>query len=269
MADGNKNFVLYATIPHSGEEVPDFCDWLKGLPEPILMCDVDRFVDRLYLEALQKFNLSFQTTKWHRYAADLNRVPADIDCDSVQGSANAAGLFSRGFHWSVTTLNQPLMTKPMSLEMHQKLVELIYEPFHQNIRTHYEKLNKLGREQIYHLDLHSMPSLGTNQHRDPGERRADVVVSDCKGVSSNPQFVDLVIAAYVRAGFKVAYNWPYFGGRLSEQYGRPSKGINVVQVELNRGLYMNEETKKLEVSKLPKIQAQLEQALGFILSQLS
>ena len=90
-----------------------------------------------------------------------------------------------------------------------------------------------------------MPSLGTTEHRDPGERRADIVISDCHGQSSSSNFLDIVLLAYVKAGFKVAYNWPYYGGRVSEVYGRPSENHHVIQVELNRSLYMNETTKQL------------------------
>ncbi|WP_161971440.1 N-formylglutamate amidohydrolase, partial [Escherichia coli] len=53
--------------------------------------------------------------------------------------------------------------------------------------------------------------------------RADIVVSDSKGKSCDPRFKDLVIAAYASAGFKVGYNWPYFGGRVTEQYGDPKR----------------------------------------------
>lgn len=252
---------FFATIPHSGEKVPDFCTWLQNLPEEVLMCDVDRFVDRLYEPTLHELQLPFLKTDWHRYAADLNRIPDDIDESSVVGAPFPKGANARGFHWVMTTTEIELMKRPMSPEQHQQLVQLIYEPFHQNIRNHYEKFKKQGAKEVFHLDLHSMPSLGTNQHRDPGERRADIVVSDCKGSSSRPDFVDLVVTSYVRAGFKVAYNWPYFGGRLSELYGRPAQGQNTVQVEVSRHLYMNEETKHLRPDIFSPTQLKLSDAL--------
>ena len=109
-----------------------------------------------------------------------------------------------------------------------------------------------------------MTSQGTSEHRDPGELRADVVISDNEGKSAEREFVDLVIAAYARAGFKVAYNWPYVGGRITEQYGDPSRGQQVVQVELNRGLYMDESTKKIKNEAAAEITKKLERALSYI-----
>jgi N-formylglutamate deformylase len=252
---------LFVTIPHSGEKVPEFCTWLHGLPEEILMCDVDRFVDRLYEPSLKEQGLPFLKTDWHRYAADLNRIPGDIDQDSVEGNNNPSGSNDRGFHWVVTTYNHRLMPKPMPLSEHQKLVQLIYEPFHESVRNQYEKLFSAGHRNVYHIDAHSMPSKGTKMHRDPGETRADIVVSDCKGKSCDPEFVDLVISSYARAGFKVAYNWPYFGGRVSEQYGAPAAGKQALQVEMNRALYMDEITKKWLPEKAEKVQRQLSLAL--------
>lgn len=258
---------LMITIPHSGEKVPDQAPWLKGLEETILMCDVDRYVDRLYSPALASLDIPSVLTEWHRYAADLNRIPQDIDCTSVEGDSNPAGTHNRGFHWVVTTYNHTLMTQPMSKHTHDELVALIYEPFHAKVRALAESL-KQKHQKVFHIDAHSMPSLGTSMHRDPGELRADVVVSDCKGVSCSGEFRDLVIAAYCTAGFKVAYNWPYFGGRLTEQYGKPHEGHEAIQVEMNRALYMDEKNKQLIPEKASKVQAQISQALSRVQSGL-
>lgn len=258
-----KMLPFFVSIPHSGEKVPDFCDWLHGLPEEILMCDVDRFVDVLYQPSLEALKIPFVKTEWHRYAADMNRVPEDVDAASVEGNSNKAGMNNRGFHWQITTLKNQLMKKPMAEKMHQDLVKLIYEPFHASIRNQYDFFKSKGAKKIYHLDVHSMPSLGTSEHRDPGEQRSEIVVSDCKGKSSEPLFVDLVRTSFIRAGFNVAYNWPYFGGRVSEQYGLPELGQNCVQVELNRALYMDEKTKKL-LPKHAEVQKKIREALELI-----
>lgn len=248
--------------------MPAECAWLQNLPEEVLMCDVDRYVDRLYEPSLQQLKIPVIKTEWHRYAADLNRIPEDIDRDSVQGNANSSGTNSRGFHWVITTTNIPLMKSPMTTDAHQKLVKEIYEPFHVGIENQYTKLKSEGCNNFYHIDAHSMPSLGTDQHRDPGEFRADIVVSDCRGKSSRREFVDLIILAYVRAGFKVGYNWPYFGGRVSEKYGDPANHRHAVQVELNRALYMDEVSKRYLPEKAAQVQKKIQLALETIVAGL-
>lgn len=259
---------LLVTIPHSGEKIPPQAPWLNGLPEEILMCDVDRYVDRLYEPALQALQIPYVKTEWHRYAGDLNRFADDVDSTSVLGSPNAPGTFARGFLWTITTTETKLMPGPISPAAHQELVKLIYEPFHQSIHDQYEKIKAGGSKNVYHLDAHSMPSLGTRQHKDPGETRAEIVVSDCIGKSCSKEYRDLVIAAYVTAGFKVGYNWPYVGGRVTERYGEPAKGHHAIQVEMNRALYMDEKSKAYKPELAANVQKKVQQALSYIQSQL-
>jgi N-formylglutamate amidohydrolase len=259
---------LIVTIPHSGEKIPVQTPWLNALPEEVLMCDVDRYVDFLYAPALDQLDLRFVKTEWHRYAADMNRFPEDVDASSVTGNLNSAGMYNRGFHWVETTYKQPLMSEPMNQKVHQELVELIYEPFHAEVRELYHDLHAQGFNRTFHIDAHSMPSLGTSEHRDPGQLRADIVVSDCGGKSCNPRFKDLVIAAYATAGFKVAYNWPYLGGRVTELYGRQDRNQHAIQVELNRSLYMDEKTKKIKAVEAKAIQEKILKALGYVRSHL-
>ena len=153
------------------------------------------------------------------------------------------------------------MSQPISKTLHEELVQKYFLPFHSQIKSQYEYFSSQGAQKIFHIDLHSMPSVGTMEHKDPGQRRADIVVSDCDGKSCAPWFKDLVIRAYEAAGFTVAYNWPYIGGRITETYGHPLKGQEAIQVEFNRALYMDEASKQLLKNQLPDVQKKLEKAL--------
>ncbi len=52
--------------------------------------------------------------------------------------------------------------------------------------------------------------------------------------------MDQVEEAFVRAGLRVARNAPFAGAYITRTYGRPSRGQHAIQVEIDRGLYMNE-----------------------------
>jgi N-formylglutamate amidohydrolase len=43
-------------------------------------------------------------------------------------------------------------------------------------------------------------------------------------------------------GYNVHRNRPYAGGFITEHYGRPGAGRHALQIEVGRGLYMNEAT---------------------------
>ncbi len=223
-------------------------------------------MDSLYEPILQELKIPYIKTEWHRYAADLNRLSTDVDQESVEGVENPAGTFPRGFHWVYSTQGEKILHKPLSLKTHQQLVKRVYEPFHRSIQDTVDSLKQTGI--IYHLDLHSMPSVGTNQHRDPGEFRKEVVISDSKGKSCSPKLKQIVENSFKQEGFSLAYNWPYFGGRLTEHYGHPENDHHVIQIELNRSLYMDEKTKKL-LPQWQTLQVRLNQVIRRIFNELT
>jgi N-formylglutamate amidohydrolase len=232
------------TVPHSGETLPAEANWLQGIDPLTLLTDVDRFVDQLYAPGAKKLGIPMVMMETHRYVIDLNRLPTDIDPSSVVGApiSDKKNSFVSGYHWTKTTHGQVLMTHPISMDLHHELTRRYYEPFHEKVRKIDQKTPR------FHIDAHSMPSVGTSAHKDGGQKRPDIVVSDCSGKSCAPFYKDIVIAAYEKQGFTVAYNWPYLGGRMTEQYGRPTENRHSVQVELKRSLYMDEKTKEKTAS---------------------
>ena len=261
-----KNF--FVTVPHSGEKIPEEVLWLSGLEEPVLMRDVDRYVDQLYSDFCRTEGVDFIFTPWHRYVVDLNRRPDDVDKDSVLESAKPSGTHTTGLHWVKTTLGEVLMKEPIEFLQHQKLVELYHRPFHASVEEKYSELLKCS-EKVYQLDAHSMPSLGTAAHRDNGHSRAEIVVSDRNGVSCSSSYRELVCGSYQKAGFEVKENWPYLGGRVTETYGQPEKGQHCIQVELNRKLYMCETTKKKKEAEFLQTKEKIEKALALVKGGIS
>jgi N-formylglutamate amidohydrolase len=43
-------------------------------------------------------------------------------------------------------------------------------------------------------------------------------------------------------GFTAIRNKPYAGGFITEHYGRPSRGLHALQIEVNRSIYVDEVT---------------------------
>jgi len=259
---------FFISIPHSGERIPAETPWLHGLAEPLVMCDVDRYVDRLYQPVIDDLKLGLVKTQWHRYVVDLNRLPDDVDQESVIGSPNPPGKFTTGLHWIKTTKGERLMPAPISQALHNQLVERYFKPFHDDVKDMYGYFREKGHRAIYHLDAHSMPSKGTSAHKDPGETRAEIVVSDWEGRSCSVEYKELVCEAYKQAGLQVRVNWPYVGGRVTQTYGKPDKGQHAIQVEINRMLYMDEETKQLLPDKAQVLSKKLSSAVKYIFENL-
>jgi N-formylglutamate deformylase len=89
---------------------------------------------------------------------------------------------------------------------------------------------------------HSMPSRGRDGHDDPGRDRADVVPGTRQRTTAAPAVIDAAERVAQRFHFGVAHDEPYRGGHTTVRYGRPAAGIHAIQIELNRRLYMDEQT---------------------------
>ncbi|MCZ0931860.1 MAG: N-formylglutamate amidohydrolase [Oligoflexia bacterium] len=245
---------MFVSIPHSGLTVPKEAYWLKKLSDSLLMCDVDAFVDELYFPVLKKLRIPSVIFKWHRYSVDVNRFRTDISSQTVERAGELLKTIYKNkefrqknpsdIHWHKTTKGHLLIKTAISQKAHKLLVQKYLNPFHDRVKKHFKGFKQKGHKTVYLIDLHSMPSKGLDFHRDRGCFRKDVVIGDNKGKSCSKKLTDLAVKAYKQAGFKVALNWPYKGGAVTCSYGQPQWGQEVLQVELNRKLYMDEKTKK-------------------------
>ncbi len=67
-----------------------------------------------------------------------------------------------------------------------------------------------------------------------------MVLGDRFGSACAPALTRLVERELEGMGYRVARNAPYAGGYTTEFYGRPSEGVHALQVEINRGVYLDE-----------------------------
>jgi N-formylglutamate deformylase len=67
-------------------------------------------------------------------------------------------------------------------------------------------------------------------------------VSDVNGHSARPRFTEVIVETLRGFGYSVAVNDPYTGGTIVHKIGAPERGVDSVQVEINRSLYLDENT---------------------------
>lgn len=97
-----------------------------------------------------------------------------------------------------------------------------------------------------------------------GKVLADVVLGDLHGVACSPEFTDVVTTAFKQQGYTVSINDPYAGMDLIRQHGNPSQRHDSLQIELNRALYLDEQTRE----PLPQF-GQVQNDLSLILATLA
>jgi N-formylglutamate amidohydrolase len=92
---------------------------------------------------------------------------------------------------------------------------------------------------VWHINCHSMRATG----RKHGQRiaRADFVLGDRDGTTCEPGFTELVAGTLRQFGYRVALNDPFKGAELVRRIGHPAQHRHSLQIEVNRGLYMDED----------------------------
>lgn len=231
---------LLVEVPHAGLSLPDEVRQQLRAPADAALRDADIYVDRLY-ENAPKLGASLLVATHSRYVVDLNRAQDDLDAATVSGHPTATGAQPRGVVWRSATDGRPILARPLTYPQLVSRLERYYVPYHAALKATLEQFRaRFGYALV--LAGHSMPSTGRSMHKDPGAQRADVVPGSCGRTSADARLIDLVDAHFRAAGLSVRHDDPYKGGYTTSHYGRPRDGWHAIQIELNRALYVDEQS---------------------------
>ncbi len=243
---------LLVEVPHAGLAIPDEVRPELAAPPEGLLRDADIYVDKLYANAARE-GASLLVARASRYVVDLNRSADDVDLQTVPDHPSPRSVQPRGVVWRLATDGRPLLRRPLRYEDFQRRLARFHTPYHAALRRELDRLRaKWGF--VMALAAHSMPSMGRGLRSDRLVRRADVVPGTRGGTTAHPQLIELVDQHFRRAGLSVRHDDPYRGGYTTAHYGKPADDVHVVQIELNRALYVDERTgrpksKELEALK--------------------
>jgi N-formylglutamate amidohydrolase len=173
---------------------------------------------------------------------DVNREPYELDpkmfAGRLPGYANIRSVRVAGGLGTVPRVvseSDEIYAAPLTVEAALHRIETLYRPYHAALRRLLAETHVAFGHAVL-IDCHSMPSAVRGDPR----QRADFAVGDRYGGSCSPAVTDLVVGALSSFGYRIGLNKPYAGGFITEHYGRPAKGLHAVQIEVNRGLYMDE-----------------------------
>ena len=238
--------VVFAS-PHSGRDYPPEFIAASRLNVVSLRRSEDAFMDEIFAAA-PDFGAPLLCARFPRAYVDANREAFELDpamfTDPLPDYVNtrspriAAGL---GTIARVVTDGEDIYHEPLRFEDALGRIEALYRPYHKALQGLLQATQERFGGCLL-VDCHSMPSgqLAPELGAGDGNKPADIVLGDCFGTSSAPAVTDIAKAALEASGFTVALNKPYAGGFTTHHYGRPREGVHVLQVEINRALYMDE-----------------------------
>lgn len=240
--------------PHSGHAYPR--DFAFTCPLPVLRQAEDTYVDELFAHA-PEHGATLLCALFPRSCIDVNRAADDIDPTLLDGpwpeplaptgkSAAGIGLIRR-----LCRPGLPMYDGRLSVAEVSDRIGRYYRPYHFQVATILDGLCAAFGA-VWHVNCHSMPSAMPSATpstmppaRATGRRRGggpDFVVGDRDGTTCEPAFTALVADVLRGLGYSVAINDPYKGMELVARYSDPARGRHSLQLEINRRLYMNEET---------------------------
>ena len=249
--------------PHSGRDYPAGLIRRSRLTRRGLRASEDVLVDALFAAApAHGAPLLAATTP--RAWLDLNRAPSELDPALIRG-VRAQGLDQRvvaglGVIPRVVSEGAQIYRGKISLEEAEARIQSVHEPYHAMLGKLLARARD-GFGMAVLFDCHSMPSEALRAA--PRVRGAcpEIVLGDRFGAASGRALVSFTQRAFERAGFTVARNAPFAGGYITQRYGRPQQGVHAIQIEIDRGLYLDQ----AGLEPLPvfdAIQARLSQVIG-------
>ena len=238
--------VIFAS-PHSGCVYPQAFLRQSALSAAVLRSSEDAFVDQLF-ETAPSYGAPFLVATYPRAWVDLNRAQDELDAALIEGVRRnghnpriASGL---GVVPRVVSGGRPIYRGKISLDEARARIRDVWRPYHAALHQQLVETRATFGEAIL-IDCHSMPHEAIEPDADypsgaRGPQRPDVVLGDRFGAAASGGIVDRIEAAFAAAGLRVSRNTPFAGAFITQHYGRPTKGQHVVQVEIDRALYMDE-----------------------------
>jgi N-formylglutamate amidohydrolase len=230
--------------PHSGAQYPDSFVQSSVLDRQKIRSSEDAFVDQLF-SAAPEFGAPLLKATLPRAFVDLNRGPDELDPALIEGARrhghNPRVTSGLGVVPRVVANGRSIYRGKMSAEMAQQRIDQYWHPYHRVLQSLLDDaLDQFGRAIL--IDCHSMPHEAMDGNTRGNRQRAEVVLGDRFGAAAGGEVVDMIESTFADAGLRVTRNTPFAGAYVTQAYGRPSRNQHAVQIEIDRALYMDEQT---------------------------
>ena len=271
MAADRQTTPLVLASPHSGTNYPPDLLAASRLDALSLRRSEDSYVDEIF-GAAPGLGSPLLKARFARAYLDPNREPFELDPamfeDALPDFVNRHSPRVRvglGTIARVVASGEEIYSRKLYFAEAVQRIERLYRPYHRALAQLVEATrNRFGFYLL--LDCHSMPSTTLPPRSGLGRGRVDIVLGDCHGTSCDPIVADTAQRVLVDKGYSVVRNAPYAGGFTTTHYGKPGEGGHCLQIEIGRGLYMDERSyeRKAFFAQLAKDMRDLTVALARI-----
>ncbi len=239
----SKKSSLFLMVPHSGRYYGNLFKKVSKLTLLELRKSEDNYIDLLIED--NRFNFNYIKSNFPRIYVDVNRSPLEIDFNMWKKCyykswfirslkvRSGIGVIPKVCYNGKNIYKEIFLFK----EARHRLLKY-YFPYHKKIKDIINEI-KQRSDKVIALDCHSMPSEVVNKN-------VDIVLSNNNGKSSSLQSIYSLKKCFNDFGYKVELNRPFKGGFITKYYGKPLKNIHVIQIEINKKIYLNEKDMKIK-----------------------
>lgn len=230
---------LVVDSPHSGTLLPE--DFHFICPIGDLRQSEEPYVDHFGAKVPENGGIFLKALVSRSYI-DLNRAISDLHPSMCRDEIPWPLHRSKRVTYGIGLIRylvwpqQPVYAEPLSLGEIQHRIKHYYDPYYDALGSAMKTMHEeFGR--VLHVNLHAMPLLGAD-----GSPQPDIVLGDHDGHSCARAYREIIKKTFEKHGLKVVVNNPYKGVELTRRFARPRQGFHSVQIEVNKALFMNEET---------------------------
>jgi len=239
------------SVPHAGTFIPND---IKSKMNPNVsnqLDDTDWFIDKLYGFATE-LGITIIVANYSRWVVDLNRNPEN------QPLYNDGRVITDVV--TITDFNGNKIYNddyiPNQEEVSRR-VELYHKPYQEKLA---ELLNETKREfgKVLLFDAHSIRK--SVQGIRP-EDFPDLILGDNDETSAHPELIKTAADSLQNNGYEFSHNYPFKGGFITRNFGKPNENIHALQLEMCKTNYMDSSETVYDEGNAERIQKVLKKTL--------
>jgi N-formylglutamate deformylase len=256
---------LIVDVSRSGREYPK--EYRSPLPFTTVHDNVSMYVEDLYAGA-PRAGATLLYCMFPNTWVDVNRDELDMDPAVVDGPWPVAlkptprTLEGLGLIKSKSRYGEPFQERKLSVAEIEERLAKYYRPYHAELKRIIDDLYaRFGI--VRQISCHCMSAVGAPTHPDAGRPRPDFCIGDLHGKTTSPEFRTLIVDTLQNLGYSVSVNDPYVGNVLIGRNSDTARGIDSVQVEINKKLFMDAQTFR-KTGGLATLKADLDRLLAIV-----
>ena len=250
---------ILLSVPHCGTIFPE--ELKSEYKQSFIQSpdDTDWFVHQLY-DFAPAMGITLIRALYSRWVIDLNRDPLSKplydDGRIITSICPTTTFFAESIYRDER--------KEVGANDREHRLKKYFYPYHQKLQELMDNL-KATFGIVLLWDCHSIRQLVPTIHK---EKFPDLILGDVDGTSASPGLIEMAIKNLESGGYSFSHNYPFKGGYITRQFGKPSENQHALQLEMTKVNYMDDHEKKYDISRAERIRKLLTRTLGSLAEQL-